>query len=240
MNLKQSIFALTAALSIGSAGPAFATGIPVVDGLLNAQTTTNQAANIAKYVEQIVQLKAQLDQAKQLFNSMNGARGMASLLNDPGARQYLPKDASQVYGLVTGPGGGAFGGLTGSAKSIKDAGAVLKSIDAKNPKNALMLEKSQNQLANQQATHEEAYKQAGERFDKLQELIDTVDAADDPKAAADLQNRIAAEQTMMQNEMAKLAMLERLHVAQQQQLAQQRRETAAKGGRGEPVYVTGY
>lgn len=239
MNHVKTISIITATVAIFAVGNAHAQ-IPVTDAAAISQSAMEHVESVAKYVEQIVQLKAQLEQAKKQFDSMNGARGMASILNTPSAREYLPKDAAQIYGLVTAPSGGGFSSLTGSAKSIKDAGAILKSVDTKNPGSADALSKAQNQLANQQATYEAAYKQAGERFAKLQELIDTVDVANDPKAAADLQNRIAAEQTMMQNEQAKLAMLQQLNATQQQQLAQQRREISAKGGRGTPVYVSGY
>ena len=237
-NLKKTMSIIVATVALLAGGNAQAQ-IPVTDAAAISTSIANHVEDIAKYVEQIAQLKAQLDQAKQLFDSMNGARGMASILNNPSGREYLPKDSAQIYSLVTSSGG-AFSSLTGSAKGIKDAGAMLKAIDTKSPQSADMLNRAQNQLANQQATYEAAYNQAGQRFTKLQELVDTVDLANDPKAAADLQNRIAAEQTMLQNEQAKLAMLYQLHQTQQQQLKQQQRELAAKTGRGTPVHVTGY
>lgn len=89
------------------------------------------------------------------------------------------------------------------------------------------------------AKYVEQIAQLKAQLDQAKQL-DTVDLANDPKAAADLQNRIAAEQTMLQNEQAKLAMLYQLHQTQQQQLKQQQRELAAKTGRGTPVHVTGY
>ena len=237
-NLKKTMSIIVATVALLAGGNAQAQ-IPVTDAAAISTSIANHVEDIAKYVEQIAQLKAQLDQAKQLFDSMNGARGMASILNNPSGREYLPKDSAQIYSLVTSSGGG-FSSLTGSAKTIKDAGKIIDSANVKDTQGRKAVLDAQNQLANQQATYEAAYNQAGQRFTKLQELVDTVDLANDPKAAADLQNRIAAEQTMLQNEQAKLAMLYQLHQTQQQQLKQQQRELAAKTGRGTPVHVTGY
>lgn len=229
--MKKPIAAvLIGALFITSS--AGATGIPVVDGALNAQTMANQVANIAKYVEQIVQLKAQLTQAKAMFNAMNGVRGMGMLINNPAARQYLPKTAPQLYALAT-----STGGLSGSINAIKAAARIMNPADVANAETATMLGKQQTHLAMMQATAEASYTAAGDRFDTLQALVDQVDLAADPKAAADLANRINAENAMMQNEITKLNMLAMLHSAQEKQLAQQGRERIAKLGAGQPVYV---
>jgi type IV secretion system protein VirB5 len=217
--------------------PAWA-GLPVYDAINNMTAITNQAKNIAQYIQMVSQLKNQLAQAQQMFNSMNGVRGMAAILNNPASRQYLPRSASEIYSL--GASGGNFAGLSGSIQSIKAAAQVMKPSDVGNPTTAAMLNRQQDQLATMQATAESAYNAAGARFDNLQTLVNTVDLANDPKAAADLSNRISAENVMMQNELAKLNMLAAIHNAQEKQLAQQGRESIAKMGKGTPVYVTGF
>lgn len=233
-HLKQSLAAL--AIAAIFAGPAQAQ-IPVTDAASIAQDVMAHAENIAKWVSQLQEMKAQLDQAKQLYNSLNGARGMASLLNNPAAREYLPAEAQQIYSLAT-TGNAAFSSLSGSVKALKQAGAILKSTDMTNPRTAAMVDQAQNQIATMQATAEAAFKQAGDRFQQLQTLVESVDSASDPKAAADLQNRIAAEQSMLQNEMLKLSMLRQLQDAQERALAQQKRERAATKGGGTPVMVS--
>jgi type IV secretion system protein VirB5 len=176
-----------------------------------------------------------------MFNAMNGVRGMASLINNPAARQYLPKSSQDIYALAT-TNGGQFSGLSGSLKAIKSASQIMKSTDLKNSTSgaSVLLDKQQNQLATLQATAEASFDAAGQRFDTLQALVDTVDAANDPAAKADLANRINSETTMMQNELTKLNMLAMIHNAQEKQLAQQGRETTAKMGSGQPVYVNGF
>jgi len=217
------------------AGPVFATGIPVVDAMNNAQVAINQATNIVQYVETVAQLKNNLTQAKATFDALNGVRGMAALINNPAARQYLPKSASQLYSLSTSSSG--FAGLSGSLAAIKAAAQVMKPSDMANGTSGALLNRQQDQLARMQATAEASYDAAGARFGTLQQLVDHVDTSD-PKASMDLANRINAENVMMQNEIAKLNMLAMIHNAQEKQLEQQGRESIAKLGQGNPVYVT--
>ena len=55
-----------------------------------------------------------------------------------------------------------------------------------------------------QVTSRQALQVSSERFASLQQLIDAIPTATDPKAILDLQARIAAEQAMLQNEQTKL------------------------------------
>ena len=57
------------------------------------------------------------------------------------------------------------------------------------------------------STSRQALEVTSERFASLQQLIDAIPGATDPKAVLDLQARIAAEQAMLQNEQTKLMVL---------------------------------
>ena len=173
-----------------------------------------------------------------MYNAMNGVRGMGNLINNPAARHYLPKTASGLYNLSQGAG--RTQGLSGSLEAIRRAAQVMTPAQAATPHTARMLERQQTQIAMMQATAEASYNAAGARFDSLQTLVNRVDLAQDPKAAADLANRINAENAMLQNEMIKLNMLAMIQSAQEKQLKQQARETMAKVGPGKPVYVSAY
>ena len=58
-----------------------------------------------------------------------------------------------------------------------------------------------------QATSQQALQASSQRFVTLQQLINAIPAATDQKGALDLQARIAAEQAMLQNELAKVQTL---------------------------------
>jgi type IV secretion system protein VirB5 len=64
------------------------------------------------------------------------------------------------------------------------------------------------------------------RFASIQQLINTIGSAQDPKAIADLQARIAAEQVMLQNDQTKLQLLFQAAQAQEWVRQQQAREQA--------------
>lgn len=233
---RKTILAGLVAGSLVATSQAMASGIPVVDIASNIQNAFHYVKDVAHMASEIVQLKAQLQQAEDTFRSMNGVRGMASLLNNPMAREYLPKEASDIYDLAKGAGHGP---LVGVIRDIRDTNAMLNAGDMRNS-NAEMndiLSLYQYKLATSQATADAAFDQAGARFQKLQQLLDKVNAAPDDKDIQDLQARIDAEQVMMQNEMTKLDMLARLQSVQERTVQQQRREKAAKMGRGSPVYV---
>ena len=97
---RPKLATLTMAVAlILSTSPADAQGIPVID----------QAA-IAKQIESIIQLKSQLDalnrqiqQAQQLYGSLNKLTNMADIagvLNDPSIRKALPEDFSTIERLL--------------------------------------------------------------------------------------------------------------------------------------------
>lgn len=212
--------------------------MPVYDAANHATVMLNQASNYAQFVQQVTQLRLQLEQARSMYTAMNGVRGMGSLINNPAARHYLPKSASGLYNL--GQQSSSSQGLSGSLEAIKRAAQIMSPAQAATPQTARMLDRQQTQIAMMQATAEASYNAAGARFDTLQTLVNRIDLAQDPKAAADLANRINAENAMLQNEMIKLNMLAMIQTAQEKQLKQQAREAMAKVGPGKPVYVSHY
>jgi type IV secretion system protein VirB5 len=77
-------------------------------------------------------------------------------------------------------------------------------------------------------THE-ALANASGRFAALQQLIDAIGHASDPKAALDLQARISAEAGMLQNEGTKLQVLFQTVHADEQADTQRTRELTIAG-----------
>jgi type IV secretion system protein VirB5 len=66
--------------------------------------------------------------------------------------------------------------------------------------------------------------QAVERFNELRKLVVKVNQAPDAKDILDLQGRIQAEETLLQNEMLKLQMMQSQAQAEQAVLKQQQTE----------------
>lgn len=222
MNMRKKLLGIAAlffGLSVGNASHA---GIPVIDATSIAQ----QVQQVIAWGKQAQQMIEQLDQMKRQYQNLNGVRGMASLVNNPAARQYLPAD----YQTILNNGIGNWAAIRATAKvvGIEDTGLLTGSDVAK------AFEGMAKQAAINRATSEEAYKEASRRFADIQVLLDMVNATPDAKDIADLQGRIQAEQVMMQNEANKLQMLAQLSQSQRDLQQQQAREISIKALNGSP------
>jgi type IV secretion system protein VirB5 len=79
-----------------------------------------------------------------------------------------------------------------------------------------------------QALSQAAYQNTSQRFAAIQQLINVLASAGDPKAVLDLQARVQSEQAMLQNEQTKLQTLYQAAQAQQWAQAQRGREESIK------------
>ncbi|MGF1804340.1 type IV secretion system protein, partial [Aliivibrio sifiae] len=74
----------------------------------------------------------------------------------------------------------------------------------------------------------EAYQKSYDRTDQIESLMDEINRTRDPKAIAELNARLQAEQALIQNEQTKLTMYQATTDAEQRVLEQQQREISAK------------
>lgn len=216
--LAQSL-ALLMALSAGQS--TFAAGIPVID----ASNLAQAMLQIEAWGKQFEQMQQQVQQLQRQYASLNGARGMADLVNNPELRNYLPSEYQQV---LSGP---STAGLSESANAIRQAARLLDAdsaglATASDVTQAFINSQSQNAL--NRAVGEEGYRQASERFNAIQTLLDKVNDAPDQKDILDLQARIQAEQAMLANEQNKLDTISFLAQTQRDIQQQQAREIAIK------------
>ena len=201
--------ALAAALVL-SAGGAAGQGIPVID-----QTA------ILKHIESIAQLKSQLDalhqqieQAQQLYGSLNKLTDMAdvaNVLNDPAIRKALPSDFAAIEGLLKGEGSGVFKDsaskfLEGNSKYRTDADDFY----------AKELARVQNKNAGQMSLGQQMYDAATKRIDGIDQLREKISTAGDAKEIADLQARLQAEQAFLQTDVLRMEGLRMVQQAQTQ------------------------
>lgn len=229
--MKKLFTLFVSVLMLGGVNQAKA-GIPVIDvanltnSILQVQSWGQQYLQMAQQYQQLVQ---QYNQSVTTFNSMNGVRGMASLVNNPNVRRYLPNEWNQAMNLLSAPGG--YTSLQTSVNRIRSA-AMIADIDdtGLSPSSAAgrAFQGAQNQAATNRALSEEGYRQASARITAIQTLIDSVDGVPDAKDVADLQARIQAEQVMVQNENVKLQLMAQLQQAQRDIQAQQAREISMK------------
>ena len=221
--MKKFLRTFALALGLASGGQAFA-GIPTIDVAAIAQA----ALQVQAWGQQYQQMMQQVQQMQQQIDGVTGGRGMSELLNSPTyqqARRTLPPDAQQVLGLANG---GSYGNLASSINSIKRASTTLNSNSFSSPTAASQWDADLNQAASNQALSMQAYSDAAPRLQNIEDLMARISQTQDPKAIAELQARMSAEQAIIQNEQNKIQAMSML-VASQQQMAQLKaRETSIK------------
>ncbi|MFD1244828.1 type IV secretion system protein [Paralysiella testudinis] len=194
---KNRLTKLAAILISGSLmlSPIAATaGIPVTD-----------AGSIAQAIQQGIQLKEQIDnQIKQItelksqVQALTGTRNMGNLLKDT-VKDQVPDEWKDLYNSATGT-------------NYKE---LLKGKDYK-PEDALRM------LTSNYSNTIKAFEDTKKRLKNIEGLMKAIDGAQDMKAAADLQNRLAAEQAIVQNNQVKLDMMARYFEMQKEIQSAQR------------------
>ena len=231
--MKKSV--LTILLSTVFTFPATA-GIPVIDiGSITQAilVVSGQAKQLTQLIDQVKTAKTQLDEAKKLYSSVTGSRGMSALANMSGIRQALPPDfLTMANAIQTFGEKGASAGAQNIYNAIKQFGC-----DKQFPTDIKMQRLCEAQAMAAPASldiAQQTAKRATARAASLQQMLASVDTADS-KAAADLTNRIAIEQAMLTNENMMMQMALQNQQLQKELVGQQIKERGIKsltGGNG--------
>ncbi len=240
--MKKQLRTTLLAGSLLSSGSAFAVDL-VLDAAHMAETAAGWAQQAIDMASQISTLKSQYDQLMTTYQSIQGVRGMANLVNNRAIRSYLPDDmdttmrlGSEAMSVGTSVAGGRYNSLSDSVGTMRKATQLLNiastSLDP-HSKASVAYQNAQNQNALNRTIWDESYRQAGKRIDNMQTLLDKVNDAPDDKDIQDLQARIQAEQLMLQNEQIKLAALTQQQQAQRDIMSQQARELQMMSTDGE-------
>jgi type IV secretion system protein VirB5 len=185
---------------------ASATGIPVLD-----------MSNLAQAMLMVQNLKQQVEQLKSQYDAVTGNRGYGMILNDPTLRSYLPDQWLTIYDQVK----------SGTLQGISNAAQQIAAAEGLNGASTAAQQRYYDTLAANKAMTMQAYNATLSRLNNIQALMQQSNLTQDPAAKADLQNRWAAEYTMVQNEQTRLNLMSRLHETELR-LAQEQREREAK------------
>lgn len=224
MKSLKAFTALGVACSVFLSGYAHAQ-IPVTDVASITTQVTNQIETIAKWKMQYDQMVSQIDQMKQQYDSLTGSRGLGQIMNNAALRDYLPSDWQGVYDSVKT---GGYSGLSGRAASIYDSNKVYDACAALTvAQQRTSCEAQAVKGAQDKAFALDAYDKAKARLSQIDQLMAKINDTPDPKAIAELQGRIAAEQAMIQNEQTKLQMYQMVAAAEDRMQQQRQREINA-------------
>lgn len=183
-------------------------------------TIAEFAENTARWAQQVKQMTSQIDQMKQQYESLTGSRGLGNIMNDPKLRDYLPGDWQTVYDSVKN---GGYSGLSGTGKAVYDANKIYDACShLTGAQQRTSCEAQAVKGAQDKGFALDAYNAAKSRINQIDQLMQRINQTQDPKAIAELQGRIAAEQANIQNEQTKLQLY--AMVAQAEEKVQQQRQ----------------
>lgn len=192
--LRKTIAPILLTLSLTSIVQA--QGIPTID-----------ASSIAKSVEQIAQMKEQIEnQVKQISELKNQVTALTSLDGLKNAAQDLtldniPTEWKDIYKDIDG-------------LSKTDVDSIL-SLNSYDP------EGGRKMLANHANNLESAFKETTERFGRLNNLQEKLQTATNVKEAADIQNQIATESAAIAVSQTQLDNMQRSYEIQKEIHAEQ-------------------
>lgn len=175
--------------------------------------------------ESLSTMQRQLSEARSQYAAMTGSYGMSALLSGQN-RNYLPTDWDQLEGVLQ-DSSRAYGALASAVQSLTAANAVLtpQEVASLSPNERSELRADRQSSALLQALTRQALSTTSARFTSLQQLIEAIPRAQNQKAILDLQARIGAAETMLQNDQTKLGVLYELaranRAAQQERVREQ-------------------
>lgn len=210
-------------------------GIPVIDVASLAQAI----ADAATMIEQLNQMVEQYRMMEQQYSAMTkqveaikGARGLGGVLNNPALQNYVPKNARTILDAVQS---GGYGGLSGSAKALRDVGRVYncEGIDDSTQRQAC--EAELNKPYQYLAYVQDALQAGANRTDQINALMDQAGSTGDAKEIAEIQARIGAENALLQHELTQATLMRNMAQAEAQAAEARARELqrarAARNGK---------
>ncbi|WP_118181175.1 P-type DNA transfer protein VirB5 [Paraburkholderia phosphatilytica] len=201
--------ALATAVLTCSIQCARAQGLPVYD-----------AQNVLQAIAAVSQLRQQVQQELQLYESLSGSRGFGALLSDSVVAGSLPAGWQDVYSAIEK---GGYAGLTGSAQTLRSASDTYD-CDDQSGVDRQLCQRALNKPFQDKAFGEQAYQTELSELDQIESLTRQIDVTQDPKGIAELQARIQSESTAVGEEMTKLQLFRMLADTEDRLTAEQQQE----------------
>lgn len=210
-----------------------AVGLALAATPASAQLTVHDPISYASLLrqataalDQLNALRAQVAEAKKLydgFNTASGAGGLASLLKTPELRAFVP-DADKYLAAAHGD----LAALGDIGRKATDIRAQARLYTAR-PDDTIgqELERQGDRTARDLALGRAAAQAGAERLRGLDDLLAALDSAPNARAVMDLQARLAAEQAMSLNDQMRLQGLAMAQDAETRLQAQRDRERVA-------------
>jgi type IV secretion system protein VirB5 len=207
MNTRNILRAAVLAAVVFSA-QAHAQGIPTIEGITDAQGLVQ----IENMIQEIEQLKSQL-------SAVTGNLNVGTILNNPQLRSYLPDQWQSIYNQVAN---GSLPGISSATTQILQQEGLANATSAGQ-------QAMNNTLAANKAMAMAAYNASISRLQNIEALMQQSNTTQSTAEKADIANRMAAEEAMIQNEQTRVYLMTTLQQAQEK-ITEQAQLSSYKNG----------
>lgn len=205
------------------AQPAYAAGVPVIDATAIANAK-------AEFAEEIAQMIQELEEAKRLYDAVNGLTNMADIanaLNDPDVRELLGPEAMSIANALD-VNIDALGDLSDAANDVLAHTQVTTDQVSADDFYRQELDRIGARTARDAAIGDRIVQSADDRLAGLERLRQAIGGASTQKEINALQARLQVETAMLQNDTNRIQGLAMLQQAQSEVETQRQREVEAR------------
>jgi P-type DNA transfer protein VirB5 len=211
--MPTGLLSIAVVMIVATMPSARAQGIPVYD-----------VQNVVQAIATVGQLKQEVQQELQLYQSLSGTRGFGELMSNPVLPNSLPSNWQSVYTAIRS---GGYAGLTGSAQLLRSASEIYNCEDQSGI-DQQVCQRALNKPFQDKAFGTQAYQTELQELDQIQGLMQQIDVTQDQKGIGELQARIQIESTAVGNEMTKLQLFRMLADSEDRLIAEQQQELVLK------------
>lgn len=213
---------LLTAATLGLAQPAFAGGVPVIDATAIANAKQ-------EFAQEIAQMVKELEEAKRLYDAVNGLTHMADIaeaLNNPQVRELLGPEAMEIASLLDVDIDN-LGDLSSSANGYLNHTRVTSEDISAEDFYRQELDRIGARSARDAAIGDRIVQSADNRLAGLEQLRQEIGRASTQKEIDALSARLQVETAMLQNDTNRIQGLAMLQGAQAEVEEQRIREIRA-------------
>lgn len=186
-----------------------AAGVPVFD-----------ATGFARQMLELQEAYKQVAQAQAQFEQFRGTRDVGALFNQYG--KYLPSEMQGMYRDYQ------TGNWQGLAEKIDRLQNSQRLTGTQKQQMQQLLEQEKRASLENKVKLDDMYARSVDRFNQIQRMANSVDLQNDPKAAADLLNRIQVESAMLTLQNNQLQMAKMLRESEKDLQAQKRKDRSRR------------
>lgn len=186
-----------------------AAGVPVFD-----------ATGFARQMLELQEAYKQVAQAQAQFEQFRGTRDVGALFNQYG--KYLPSEMQGMYRDYQ------TGNWQGLAEKIDRLQNSQRLTGTQKQQMQQLLEQEKRASLENKVKLDDMYARSVDRFNQIQRMANSVDLQNDPKAAADLLNRIQVESAMLALQNNQLQMAKMLRESEKDLQAQKRKDRSRR------------